>query len=625
MQATGELGQFSKEFDPFVKGLFNIQATTTSFSIGGVQSLDCVLKEFGANYAAIFYAYMSIPLLAVVIGIVVTIVVRIMGLQPVITEKLRAEIMEDIRALGPHAKTAVILHSYPVYMVLITTLSVTLFTVYQMLITQSTNVLTCDRYVVGGTTDEPIVKYYLALDFSVECDSKGGHSFSTQALLFAIGYGFGIPLAFVCSHIYINSRIEKPELTKLMFLFLTGGYKEEFWFWQAIIMIRKMVLVSVLVFLTDGMLQSYAATWIMSISLVLQVWLNPAEKTEHNLVEAISLAIITATLNLSLLYFWKGLPDFGKTILTMVLLVITIGAICMFAYFLFEPVKQQVFENLTMVIEIIRDFTQKKKREERAASREKRRLEREEKKQRKLEQAAARKRADELRNRNLVGVEGGANASGAAPDANNDDPTNLRDEVVDDYNLDAPELLDAATRRPQKLDKRTAALRQRSARGILDEEDDDPAFHNNDNNDVTHRNKNARKGRGSMAGGMVRPAFTLQELYNEDEANEIFDIAYGGMRSGSGRSGSEDGNFSPVEMDSRRGSNGVRTPRSPFNGGARRGAAATAQPPSDAHRQSADDSVSSVIARRNNSKRWNEGDDSPGDAEAQRRANLAFL
>ena len=379
MQATGELGQFSQEFDPFVQGLFDIQSSGSGVSVGGLQSLDCVLKEAKTNYSAIFYTYMALPGVAVFIGLVVTAVVRILKLKPVITEKLRAEVLEDIKIIGPHSKMGILLEKYPIYMVLITTLCVTMFTLYQTLITQSTKVLQCTEYIIGQAPDGTLTKQqYLDLDLSIKCDSSGNHQFTTPALMFTVIYGFGIPLMFICGHMYVNSRIQKPELTKLMFMFLSGGYKESFWFWQAVIMIRKFALVCVAVFITNDELQSFCAVWFMSLALVLQVWLNPAEKDEHNLVEAMSLMIITVTLNLSLLYFWKGLPAIGKTILTTAILVLTIGAMCMFAYFLFEPVKGMVFEQLYMVRDKIRDFfskdqkakdERKKRREERAAKR----------------------------------------------------------------------------------------------------------------------------------------------------------------------------------------------------------------------------------------------------------------
>ena len=357
MQATGELGEFSVQFDPFVRTLLSIQGTGSSMSINGIQAADCVLREAGGDYETLFWMYMSLPIGCVVIALLAFVVLRIGKLEPVITDKLRREIREDIESVGKHARTAILLEKYPFYMVLVTTLCVTMFTLYQTLITQSTKVLQCTEYIIGQTTDGvPIKQQYLDVDMTIKCTSKGDHSFSTAATVFTVAYGVGIPAAFVFGYNFVNSRIAKPELTKLMFLFLTGGYKESFWYWQAIIMIRKMAIVIVIVFIGSSKLQTYCGMITMAVALILQVLLSPAEKSEHNTVEAISLAVITLTLNLSMVYFWPDLPEWGSTVITVLLSIITLAALLMFAFFCIEPLKQTILEARDAVKDTIEEI-----------------------------------------------------------------------------------------------------------------------------------------------------------------------------------------------------------------------------------------------------------------------------
>jgi hypothetical protein len=185
----------------------------------------------------------------------------------------------------------------------------------------------------------------------------------------AIGYGFGLPTAFIFGYFFVNGRIGKPALTRQMFMFLIGGYQNKYWFWQAIIMVRKMALVLIVVFINDNsQLQSYCGMWTMSAALIGQIWFQPNSRKEYNTVEALSLAIITITLNLGLLYFWPGLPEKGRLALTGVLITITIAAMLIFLYFVVGPVKEMVKEKLDLVREKVRDFKEAAKLDKTAAA-----------------------------------------------------------------------------------------------------------------------------------------------------------------------------------------------------------------------------------------------------------------
>ena len=284
---------------------------------------------------------MFLPIVSIFMAIGVFCVVRIARMKPIISEELKAEIQEDMDSMGPHARTAILLQRYPLYMVVTTTLCVNMFAMYQTLITQSTVVLQCSTF----ETENGVQRSYLNVDMSIPCDSNGNHKFRTAAMLCAIVYGFGIPTAFFFGYKFMNGRIGKPALTRMMFMFLIGGYKQDFWFWQAVIMVRKMVLVLIIVFVGENtQLQSYCGMWAMSVALIAQIWFQPNSKPEFNLVEALSLAIITITLNLGLLYFWPDMPEFGKNALTATLILITIGASIMFADFMYAPLKETAQE-----------------------------------------------------------------------------------------------------------------------------------------------------------------------------------------------------------------------------------------------------------------------------------------
>jgi hypothetical protein len=350
MQATGKLGEFSTQWGVLAKRIFAIQSAGSDVSISGLSAVDCLLKSRNLDYSAVFAVYMCLPVLSVSMAFLVFVVVRLMKLKPVITKKLQEEVEEEVRNV-PNAKIGQLLHSYPFYMVFVTTFCVHMFAMYQTFITQATAVLKCKdlivaREMVNGQLVD-IHRKYLAVDMSIPCDQNDNHKFRTPALLCAIGYGVGVPLLFVAGYLLVNSRLSKKELTELMFMFLIGGYKDSFWFWQAIIMIRKLLLVLIIVFIeTNKVLQAYMGMWSMSLALIVQIVFKPNIASDHNVVEAISLAIITITLNLGLLYLWDGTQgdenQNTRDVLTGVLATITIFAMLMFAYFMITPLKTMV-------------------------------------------------------------------------------------------------------------------------------------------------------------------------------------------------------------------------------------------------------------------------------------------
>jgi hypothetical protein len=336
MQTTGQLGEFSQQFSPFLRSLLNIQGGASSVNMAGFQTLDCMLKYFNRTYISVFVGYMCLPLAAPCVSIVLFAVLRFLKKQPVLSDALQQEIEDEIRALGSTTKLALIREKYPFYFVFTTSVCVIVFTLYLTLIKQASDVLKCVNLGPGQS--------YLEVDMSMKCDDNGTSVLTTPGLLFAVGYGFGIPLGFVCAYVFFKGRLGKPELTNFVFMFLVGGYKSEFWYWQAVIMVRKLLLAMVTVFISKDLpeLQNYCAMWIMMLALTLQLWLKPNTEKMHNNVEAFSLSAIAVTLNFGLIYFWPDVPGGLRDALTAFLIFVTLVCVVVFAFYLYEPLREEL-------------------------------------------------------------------------------------------------------------------------------------------------------------------------------------------------------------------------------------------------------------------------------------------
>ncbi|CUF41122.1 transmembrane protein, putative [Bodo saltans] len=380
MQATGELGQLSTKVGPFLKSVFSVSGGSSTFTIGTIQFFDCFQKQHGFPFQYFFYGIMCLPILAVPVALGVFAIIRTLDLKPLLGVELRKEIDLQEQQLGPSGAFVSLKTRYPFFMVAATTVSVIIFTVYQTLIAQSTGVLLCTNIVIGESFNSSTPaqsKYYLDDDMTIECDSNGNSPLLLAGQLFAIGYGFGIPLTFIFGYRFINGRLGMPALTNAIFLFLSGGYKAQYWFWQALIMIRKLLLVLVRVFIVDEQIQSAAGMWVMSLALALQLWLSPNENQDHNTVEAGSLAVITLTLNLGLIYFWPQLTDAGEVTLNVILITVTFVGFIMLVVYLIPALRdlaKEIYQDLKICVrksqrnsEKAEEQRKKKKKRERAA------------------------------------------------------------------------------------------------------------------------------------------------------------------------------------------------------------------------------------------------------------------
>ena len=94
--------------------------------------------------------------------------------------------------------------------------------------------------------------------------------------------------------------------------FLMDGYKEEVaWFWEFIVLSRKLIILSVSLFIWEPFIQSFVAVIVLIVSLSIQLYWRPFELLALNLLELASLASLLTTQLCGVLMWYKQQP--GKT------------------------------------------------------------------------------------------------------------------------------------------------------------------------------------------------------------------------------------------------------------------------------------------------------------------------
>lgn len=228
-----------------------------------------------------------------------------------------------------------------------TSLVVGLFLIYSSLVTNILSMLSCIK--VGD-------KYYISSNLDIECYTTKHEIYSIFAYLFIGIYGLGIPLlAFLLIFKYRNrlhvSEVdsEQNEASSLSFLFL--GYRESKYFWEIIILLRKLGIIMISVFLKESSrYQMNCACWLIQASLILHLYYDPYDSLTNygkvcNRLEVLSLIALTFTLNVGIIFGTKrdnyNLGDYAN-VLVVCVFIVNIFTFTVFLYYLLVYGSRQV-------------------------------------------------------------------------------------------------------------------------------------------------------------------------------------------------------------------------------------------------------------------------------------------
>lgn len=141
----------------------------------------------------------------------------------------------------------------------------------------------------------------------------------------------------------IQGKMERSDQAKLSallaqhqvfhrFSFLYDGYRHDLYWWETLVVVRKILVVLVSATITDGHTQMFAAAGIITVALALQLSVQPYLIPALNALETLSL-VSTLILMLGSLLFWQvGSEPGPATALTAVLFVVLIVTLIIFLY-----------------------------------------------------------------------------------------------------------------------------------------------------------------------------------------------------------------------------------------------------------------------------------------------------
>eukprot|EP00936_MAST-01D_sp_MAST-1D-sp1_P002057 g2057.t1 len=191
---------------------------------------------------------------------------------------------------------------------------------------------------------------FVASDASTSCDSEEYNTlflFAVLSFMLVVAFPIGVAL-FLRRH---KEIMFTDDAFKSRYLFLYGGFKPEYFWWEVVVSARKMMLVATAVWLgkdTRGY-QVWAGLCIVSFSFVLQLFHSPYHNKREDRLESLTLGVITVSLLLGVALLLGKDDKASLTELSVVRATVgslNIGVLCVFMWQLSDEIKSRQHSNM---------------------------------------------------------------------------------------------------------------------------------------------------------------------------------------------------------------------------------------------------------------------------------------
>ena len=331
--------QFDYEFPPMVETFLKIQQQPATIA-NGMMSVDCFVKDSPSTTMSSLYVksicYLCAP-------IIIALVCRVVFCKykckapthhpvdqgpdstPRKMRNLAALSRMTPEKLPADSKARAYVDAWNLY---ITAVIITIFMIHPTIVQNTLTLFNCMQ--IGANEDDS----YLVEDMTVSCGTSSHSMFQLfVAWPMLIFWVFGLPL-FVLWRLYQN----RDELTKPFdqikpdiinrYHFLIKGYEEQFYYWEIIIMARKIMMVVVAVFASrDIHVQSLCATLLVVVVLCLHSLACPYINESLDGLELLSLFGSFCTYFFGQFLFVESVETVGKAIVSFIIVAVNFSVL----------------------------------------------------------------------------------------------------------------------------------------------------------------------------------------------------------------------------------------------------------------------------------------------------------
>ncbi|KAJ9454236.1 Laminin subunit alpha, partial [Diplonema papillatum] len=213
---------------------------------------------------------------------------------------------------------------------------VVIFMLYPSLVIGVSRMLDCSNNI---RTDLETDHSYLMEDPRIDCNDAKYGVYRWIAVLGFVVYGFGLPLA---GYLLLRRKRHRLRTKRVMSTlgFVYSGYRQSYYFWEMIIMLRKMAIVSIVVFFAKyPTYQVWSSIWVISVFIFLNIVCRPYKYGVLHRLENLSLITMGVTQYLALLYLDTTR---ARTALEVAALTVNVGTLAFFVMQIVHELKNEV-------------------------------------------------------------------------------------------------------------------------------------------------------------------------------------------------------------------------------------------------------------------------------------------
>jgi hypothetical protein len=176
-------------------------------------------------------------------------------------------------------------------------------------------------------------KYWLASNLNIECwdDTHTKYAIGV-ALPFVLMFSLALP-ASVLVFLVRRRRLLDRIYIRICFGFLFNGYRRRHFYWEFVIIFRKILIICVTVFLNPISIpiQSLFIFLIFNLSYYLQYRVNPFKHVQLNQVERIAIFVACITIYCGMFFLTKDLDEPSKLVLFGMMVASNAYFLCIWA------------------------------------------------------------------------------------------------------------------------------------------------------------------------------------------------------------------------------------------------------------------------------------------------------
>ncbi len=334
VQVVGMLGEFEINFPGYVKSYFGYISAASGASGISISPVNCMFPS--TTFLSKLIAQLLMP--PVVLSAIAVVLVVIHKKDQRAMRRMEEKISDESISVSERTKMAVELEekikdAKPLHRVFNTTSMIMIFLLYQTIVTQCVKLFRCLDIRRSG--DETSVMRVLVADAKVECTGTEYEVHVAIALLGFAAYGLLLPL-LTMSLVLRVSRVRGWVAANSEFAFLIKGFRMRYWFWEFVIVSRKVFIRLLLSAVHDAVLQALVGMWGLTALFVFHAYTQPYVKRLINHAEALSIMALIITLNVGLLFRSTDSGEGCDTlcgVVTVFLIAVISTVLCFFAVY----------------------------------------------------------------------------------------------------------------------------------------------------------------------------------------------------------------------------------------------------------------------------------------------------